>query len=91
MSEMTNIIQPSRHSFITGLTSLIVAPAIVRVESLMPVKVIEFNELLINNYFNKEAYEVAILDLLKYGQCWTRFYDCEIKIIPLTDVYENKI
>lgn len=33
------MIQPSRRSFITGLTSLIVtAPAIVRASSLMPVK-----------------------------------------------------
>jgi len=31
----------SRRSFITGLTSLLVAPAIVRVESIMPVKVVD--------------------------------------------------
>lgn len=35
---MNEIIKPSRRGFITGLTSLIVAPAIVRVENLMPVK-----------------------------------------------------
>ena len=33
----------SRRSFITGLTSLLVAPAIVRVESIMPVKVVKPN------------------------------------------------
>lgn len=38
---MTNIIQPSRRKFLTGLSALIVAPAIVRVESLMPVKSID--------------------------------------------------
>jgi len=32
------IIKPTRRSFITGLTSLLVAPAIVRVENIMPVK-----------------------------------------------------
>lgn len=37
---MNKIIQRSRRGFITGLASLIVAPAIVRVESLMPVKVV---------------------------------------------------
>ena len=40
------IIKPSRRGFITGLASLVVAPAVVRVESLMPVKVMkpEFQE-----------------------------------------------
>lgn len=38
---MSEIIKPTRRGFITGLTSLIVAPAIVRVENLMPVKVIK--------------------------------------------------
>ena len=37
---MSKIIKPNRRGFITGLASLIVAPAIVRVESIMPVKVI---------------------------------------------------
>jgi hypothetical protein len=36
------IIQPSRRGFITGLSSLLAAPALVRAESLMPVKVIPF-------------------------------------------------
>lgn len=35
---MATIIRPSRRGFITGLASLVAAPAIVRVSSLMPVK-----------------------------------------------------
>jgi len=38
---MNKIIEPSRRGFITGLTSLMVAPAIVRVESIMPVKFVD--------------------------------------------------
>jgi hypothetical protein len=41
------IIQPSRRGFITGLTSLLAAPALVRAESLMPVKVIPFDPYMI--------------------------------------------
>lgn len=36
------IIQPTRRSFITGITSLLAAPAVVRAESLMAIKVIPF-------------------------------------------------
>ncbi len=36
-----SIIEPNRRGFITGLISLVAAPAIVRVLSLMPVKAIE--------------------------------------------------
>jgi len=35
---MTELIKPTRRSLITGLASLLVAPAIVRVESLMPIR-----------------------------------------------------
>lgn len=35
------ILQPSRRSLIVGMASLLAAPAIVRVSSLMPVKVID--------------------------------------------------
>jgi len=34
------MIEPTRRKFITGLSALIVAPAIVRVESLMPVRAV---------------------------------------------------
>lgn len=37
---MTEILKPSRRGFITGAVSLLVAPAIVRVENIMPVKAI---------------------------------------------------
>lgn len=88
---MTNIIQPSRRSFITGLTSLIVAPAIVRVESLMPVKAVKSNELWKNYWFDEETYKILKLKLYKHSQVWSRFDNGEIKIIPLTEIYENKI
>lgn len=82
---MTNIIQPSRRGFITGLTSLIVAPAIVRVESLMPVKVIkECSFLTLDEYINHM--QIA----LTYGYQYFTVNVNEIKIIPLTEIYENK-
>lgn len=59
------IIQPSRRGFITGLASLIVAPAIVRVESLMSVKAVrqltieEFNDLVMKPMMDKLTNYVA--------------------------------
>jgi len=35
---------PTRRSFITGLVSLIAAPAIVRVENIMPVRIVQMFE-----------------------------------------------
>ena len=35
---MSNIIQPSRRGFITGLISFVAAPAVIRTIDLMPVK-----------------------------------------------------
>ena len=40
----------SRRSFITGLTGLIAAPAIVRAQSLMPVRVVKWSPPLIEKY-----------------------------------------
>lgn len=35
---MSELIKPTRRGFITGLTSLLASPAIVRISSIMPVK-----------------------------------------------------
>lgn len=40
------IIKPSRRGFLTGLTALFVAPAIVKVENIMPVKIIKPDDLI---------------------------------------------
>lgn len=90
---MTNIIQPSRRGFITGLTSLIVAPAIVRVENIMPVKAIKFNGLLTIEEITREALDMFChtSDALLYGHQCFQIKPDEIKIIPLTEIYEIKI
>lgn len=85
---MTNIIQPSRRGFITGLTSLIVAPAIVRVENIMPVKTID---LFISQY-KFTNYHTA--DAMAYGMIITKkqWIDDMVETkISLTEIYEIKI
>jgi hypothetical protein len=59
------IIQPSRRGFITGLTSLLAAPALVRAESLMPVKVIPFEPYMLlrgTTPYSTEIEEVRIYE-----------------------------
>lgn len=45
---MTTLIQPSRRSFISGLTALVVAPAIIRASNLMPVKNFYYDRFLVD-------------------------------------------
>jgi hypothetical protein len=50
------ILQPSRRSLIVGMASLLAAPAIVRVSSLMPVKVIDnHDEMMMELYIKHRA------------------------------------
>lgn len=73
------ILHPSRRSFFTGLASLIAAPAIVQVTSLMPVKAVRFPtraeyEAILQGLLDarmKECeaiFQKAIEDTLLYGQ-----------------------
>lgn len=62
-----------RRKFITGLVSLMAAPAIVRASSLMPVKVVtqltpeEIYGKIFDNYINKiAAYSYKIGDMIKF-------------------------
>lgn len=64
----------SRRNFITGLTSFIVAPAIVKVENIMPVKVIiPSTENGIFDHYNGAIYAVK----------WWYFENQEFKILPI--------
>jgi hypothetical protein len=56
---MTEIIKPSRRSFITGLSALIVAPAIVKITNIMPVKVIQTPEEILGIVIDHIWYEEA--------------------------------
>lgn len=69
---MSEIIQPTRRGFITGLTSLIVAPAIVRVESLMPVKVIK--QFTLDDYVKilEKQIQINLEHDILYGIQWIR-------------------
>ncbi len=58
------IIQPSRRKFITGLSALFVAPAIVKASSLMPVKVIE--DSIINGGSNWVPYDPRVQHVIKW-------------------------
>lgn len=60
------MIETSRRKFITGLSALIVAPAIVRVESLMPVRSLDNLKIMTLEDYSKYILEPMIkrLDVL---------------------------
>lgn len=64
----------SRRSFITGLVSLVAAPAIVRAESLCDAD----GNCMFNNdaTFMKQTLDLSGLAVLRYNRC--NFYDCTI-------------
>jgi hypothetical protein len=87
---MTEIIKPSRRGFITGAVSLLVAPAIVRIENLMPVKAYVNPEDMIKkltNYFCvSNPYPVDVL----YGMFMLKYTDgFQITKIPMSEIYTN--
>ena len=72
---MTEILKPSRRGFITGAVSLLVAPAIVRVENIMPVKAVKFigRTFVVTDYSGGEFTGVDILYGVKsnfIGNCF---------------------
>jgi len=83
----------SRRSFVTGLTSLLVAPAIVRVESIMPVKAIKpltIDEMLMEVYKsfdNANAFMDHVKNSFIYGQMWFKKIDGELTVIPVNEIY----
>lgn len=91
---MTEILKPSRRGFITGAVSLLVAPAIVRVENLMPVKAIaqtpeEILKAVVEHYYEFNPTPVHIL----YGKAFikTEWINGQFLIspIPLDEVDEK--
>lgn len=61
------MIELPRRQFITGLVSLIAAPAIVRATNLMPVKVLKLNKIQIINIANYNLDDEIIYGTLKLG------------------------
>ena len=83
----------NRRALITGLISFVAAPAIVRVESLMKVRVTQ-PELFVDSFFNNYrliGYDKGIKDLSAYAITW---FDNEtnkfiVKSISHEEFYER--
>jgi hypothetical protein len=87
----------ARRSFITGLISLVAAPAIVRAGSLMPVKVmiqpairyraISVDEM-VEGMMGRPAISAAFFDLMAFGSCAVEFDGSgQARHVALQEIY----
>ena len=90
---MNTIIKPSRRGFITGLASLVAAPAIVKFDALMPVRsIVQTPEEILNKVF---AYMIDtdnhLTDAYCYGQLMYKVEEIDntfqYKYFPLEQLY----
>lgn len=60
----------ARRNFLIGMSSAIAAPAIVRIQNIMPVKIIDYNVVTLDDY-----YRVILHPMLKNLERYRYLYD----------------